>query len=150
MPSQVMVIYERSRRTVEEGVQPFTIVATYCCLIVIPLINMESTDCRLAVTDQGVLVIVSVYFPSPKRLLRRDLRALLALGYAVVLFGDFNCKSTRWGCPNNNCNGNKLDRFEDRLDLEIIALSTATYIPDNVRNRPSTLDIVPTKGVALN
>ncbi|GBP83461.1 hypothetical protein EVAR_103342_1 [Eumeta japonica] len=58
-----------------------------------PLTNMEATGCRLAMTGHSTLVIVSVYLPSPKRLLRRDLRALFALGDAVILFGDFNCKT---------------------------------------------------------
>ncbi|GBP77505.1 hypothetical protein EVAR_98958_1 [Eumeta japonica] len=58
-----------------------------------PLINMEATGCRLAMTGHSTLFIVSVYLPSPKRLLRRDLRALFALGDAVILFGDFNCKT---------------------------------------------------------
>ncbi|GBP12390.1 hypothetical protein EVAR_75812_1 [Eumeta japonica] len=48
---------------------------------------MEATGCRLAMTGHNTLVIVSVYLPSPKRLLRRDLRALFALGDAVILFG---------------------------------------------------------------
>ncbi|GBP89030.1 RNA-directed DNA polymerase from mobile element jockey [Eumeta japonica] len=65
----------------------------HCCPIDIPpLINMEATGCRLAMTDHRTLIIVSVYLPSPKPLHRRDLKALLALGDAVILFGDFNCK----------------------------------------------------------
>ncbi|GBP44429.1 hypothetical protein EVAR_39437_1 [Eumeta japonica] len=53
----------------------------HCCLIDIPpLINMEATGCRLAMTGHRTLVIVSVYLPSPQPLHRRDLRALLALG----------------------------------------------------------------------
>ncbi|GBP60591.1 RNA-directed DNA polymerase from mobile element jockey [Eumeta japonica] len=47
-------------------------------------------------------------------------------------------------------NGEKLDRLQDRLEFEIIAPSTATYFPYNDSNRPSTLDIALTKGVALN
>ncbi|GBP51751.1 RNA-directed DNA polymerase from mobile element jockey [Eumeta japonica] len=76
-----------------------------------PLTNMEVTGCRLAMTGHSTLVIVSVYLPSPKRLLRRDLRGLFALGDAVILFGDFNCKNIRWGCPSNNDNGIKLDEL---------------------------------------
>ncbi|GBP16720.1 hypothetical protein EVAR_13341_1 [Eumeta japonica] len=82
---------------------------------------MEATGCRLTMTVHSVLIIISVYLSSPKRLLRRDLRALLALGDAVILSGQ-----------------------------EIIAPSTATYLLDDVRNRPSTLDIALTKRVALN
>ncbi|GBP11390.1 hypothetical protein EVAR_92903_1 [Eumeta japonica] len=58
-----------------------------------PLINMEATGCRLAMTGHSTLVIVSVYLLSPKRLLRRDLRALFALGDAVILFDDFIVKT---------------------------------------------------------
>ncbi|GBP44588.1 RNA-directed DNA polymerase from mobile element jockey [Eumeta japonica] len=94
-----------------------------------PLTNMEATGCRLAMTGHSTLVIVSVYLPSPKRLLRRDLRALFALADAIILFCDFNCKSIRWGCPSNNYNGIKLDDFEDRLDFGIIAPSTSTCFP---------------------
>ncbi|GBP41497.1 hypothetical protein EVAR_24416_1 [Eumeta japonica] len=44
---------------------------------------MEATDCRLAMTGHGTLLLVSVYLPSPQKLLRRNLRALLALGDAA-------------------------------------------------------------------
>ncbi|GBP61825.1 RNA-directed DNA polymerase from mobile element jockey [Eumeta japonica] len=115
-----------------------------------PLTNMEATGCRLAMTGHSTLVIVSVYLPSPKRLLRRDLRALFALGDAVILFGDFNCENIRWGCPSNNYNGIKLDELEDRLDFGIIAPSTSTCFPHVVTHRSSTIDIALTKGVALN
>ncbi|GBP26871.1 hypothetical protein EVAR_16451_1 [Eumeta japonica] len=72
----------------------------HCCPIDIPpLINMEATGCRLAMTGHRTLVIVSVYLPSPQPLHRRDLRALLALGDAVILFGDFNCKNPRGVVP---------------------------------------------------
>ncbi|GBP50655.1 hypothetical protein EVAR_34163_1 [Eumeta japonica] len=47
---------------------------------------MEATGCRLAMTGHSTLVIVSVYLPSQNSLLRRDLRALFALGDAVILF----------------------------------------------------------------
>ncbi|GBP32093.1 RNA-directed DNA polymerase from mobile element jockey [Eumeta japonica] len=123
----------------------------HCCPIDIPpLINMEATGCRLAMTGHRTLIIVSVYLPSPKPLHRRDLKALLALGDAVILFGDFNCKNPRWGCPVLDYNGDKLDRLQDRLDFEIIAPPTATHFPHNVTHRPSTIDIALTKGVALN
>ncbi|GBP64385.1 RNA-directed DNA polymerase from mobile element jockey [Eumeta japonica] len=99
----------------------------HCCPIAIPsLINMEATGCRLAMTGHRTIVVVSVYLPSPKPLLRSDLRALLALGDAVILFGDFNCKNPRWGCATMDRNGEKLDRLQDRLEFEIIAPSTAT------------------------
>ncbi|GBP36446.1 Probable RNA-directed DNA polymerase from transposon BS [Eumeta japonica] len=104
----------------------------HCCPIDIPpLINMEATGCRLAMTGHRTLIIVSVYLPSPKPLHRRDLKALLALGDAVILFGDFNCKNPRWGCPVLDYNGDKLDRLQDRLDFEIIAPPTATHFPHN-------------------
>ncbi|GBP83603.1 hypothetical protein EVAR_61217_1 [Eumeta japonica] len=68
----------------------------HCCPIAIPsLINMEATGCRLAMTDHRTLVIVSVYLSSSKPLLRSDRRAFLALGDAVIFFGDFNCKNPR-------------------------------------------------------
>ncbi|GBP16228.1 RNA-directed DNA polymerase from mobile element jockey [Eumeta japonica] len=111
---------------------------------------MEATGCRLAMTGHSTIVIVSIYLPSPKPLLRSDLRALLDLGDAVILFDDFNCKNPRWGCAVMDENGEKLDRLQDRLEFEIIAPSTATYFPHNDTYRTSTLDIALTKGVALN
>ncbi|GBP90021.1 RNA-directed DNA polymerase from mobile element jockey [Eumeta japonica] len=106
---------------------------------------MEATGCRLAMTGHRTIIIVSVYLPSPKPLLRSDLRALLALGDAVILFGDFNCKNPRWGCAIMNENGEKLDQLQDRLEFEIIAPSTATYFPHNDTYRTSILDIALTK-----
>ncbi|GBP00170.1 hypothetical protein EVAR_62499_1 [Eumeta japonica] len=50
----------------------------HCCPIKIPpLVNMEATGCRLAMTGHRTIIIVSVYLPSPKPLLRSDLRAPL-------------------------------------------------------------------------
>ncbi|GBP46772.1 hypothetical protein EVAR_10739_1 [Eumeta japonica] len=73
--------YERTGHTVVRGVPLCTTDAPYIAAINIPpLTNMEATGCRLAMTGHSTLVIVSVYLPSPKRLLRRDLRALFALG----------------------------------------------------------------------
>ncbi|GBP77462.1 RNA-directed DNA polymerase from mobile element jockey [Eumeta japonica] len=109
---------------------------------------MDATGCRLAMTGHGTLVIVSIHLPPPKKLPRCDLRALLALGNAVILFGDFNYKNHRWGCPTINYNGDKLNRLEDRLDFEIIAPSTSTYFPNIITNRPSTLDIALTRTCA--
>ncbi|GBP67587.1 RNA-directed DNA polymerase from mobile element jockey [Eumeta japonica] len=151
-PSQATYSYERTGRTLEEAIQPFTIVARSIAVTIAipPLVNMEATGCRLAMTGHRTIVIVSVYLPSPKPLLRSDLRALLALGDAVILFGDFNCKNPRWGCAVTDENGEKLDRLQDRLEFEIIAPATATYFTYNDSNRPSTLDIALTKGVALN
>ncbi|GBP31020.1 hypothetical protein EVAR_81920_1 [Eumeta japonica] len=54
---------------------------------------MEATGCRLATTSQGTIVIVSAYLPATKQLIRSE--TLLALGNAVILYGDFNCKSPR-------------------------------------------------------
>ncbi|GBP56338.1 Probable RNA-directed DNA polymerase from transposon BS [Eumeta japonica] len=118
-----------------------------------PLTNMEVTGCRLAMTGHSTLVIVSVYLPSPKRLLRRDLRALFALGDAVILFDDFNCKNIRWGCPSNNYNGIKLDELEDRLDFGIIAPSKSTllrqYTVSRLYHRPVILKMGPPDGARL-
>ncbi|GBP88541.1 RNA-directed DNA polymerase from mobile element jockey [Eumeta japonica] len=148
----------------------------HCCpLDIPPLTNMEATGCRLAMTDHSVLVIVSVYL-SPRRrtasislsykkhIIPNKPKACSIAGYvqlranrtysrdAVILFGDLNSKSTRWGSPVNNYNGNKLNRLEDRreFDFEIVTPSAATHVPNNDRHRPSVLDIAITKGVALN
>ncbi|GBP52998.1 RNA-directed DNA polymerase from mobile element jockey [Eumeta japonica] len=144
--------YERTGRTLEEAVPAlYYNRLLHCCPITIPpLVNMEATGCRLAMTGHSTIVIVSVYLPSPKPLLRSDLRALLGLGDAVILFGDFNSKNPRWGCAVMDENGEKLDRLQDRLEFEIIAPSTATYFPHNDTYRTSTLDIALTKGDALN
>ncbi|GBP02309.1 hypothetical protein EVAR_85403_1 [Eumeta japonica] len=45
-----------------------------------PLINIEASACRLAMTGHGTLIIVSVYLPPHKPLLRSDIETLLALG----------------------------------------------------------------------
>ncbi|GBP88953.1 RNA-directed DNA polymerase from mobile element jockey [Eumeta japonica] len=65
----------------------------HCCPVDTPqLINLEVTACKLAMSGHGTLIIVSVYLPSSKQLLRSDLESLLALGEHVILFGDFNSK----------------------------------------------------------
>ncbi|GBP32127.1 hypothetical protein EVAR_80894_1 [Eumeta japonica] len=60
-----------------------------------PPINFEATGCRLSMSGYGTIIIVSVYLPPRKELLRSDDETLLALGDAVILFGDLNSKSTQ-------------------------------------------------------
>ncbi|GBP43739.1 hypothetical protein EVAR_29721_1 [Eumeta japonica] len=70
-----------------------------CCPIVLSnLSNIEGTGCRLVMMGHRTLVIVSIYLSSSKKLLRSDIEAFLVLRDAVILFGDFNCKNTNWGC----------------------------------------------------
>ncbi|GBP52734.1 RNA-directed DNA polymerase from mobile element jockey [Eumeta japonica] len=100
-----------------------------------PLTNMEATGCRLAMTGHSTLVIVSVYLPSPKRLLRRDLRALFALGDAVILFGDFNCK-------NINAYTNDVPRpSSSGVQLALFADDTALFYGN--RNRSTRFTLLP-------
>ncbi|GBP94600.1 Probable RNA-directed DNA polymerase from transposon BS [Eumeta japonica] len=89
-----------------------------------PLINLEASACRLAMTGHGTLIIVSVYLPPKKPLLRSDIETLLALGDAVILFGDLNSKNTDWRCNTTKAT--------------------------NVRHRPEILDLVVLKGVVQN
>ncbi|GBP09350.1 Probable RNA-directed DNA polymerase from transposon BS [Eumeta japonica] len=98
-------------------------------------------------TSPGTLVIVLVYFPSPKKFLQCNLKTLLALEDAVTLFDDFNCKIPRCGFPTTNYNGDKLNQIEDRPNFEIIAPSTSTYYPDIATNTPSTLYSALTKRI---
>ncbi|GBP88207.1 Probable RNA-directed DNA polymerase from transposon BS [Eumeta japonica] len=58
-------------------------------------------------TGHGILILVAVFQPPKKKLLRGDLEALFALGDAVILFGDFNSKSTNWKCNYFNRNDRK-------------------------------------------
>ncbi|GBP52613.1 Probable RNA-directed DNA polymerase from transposon X-element [Eumeta japonica] len=96
---------------------------------------------ELAMTGYGTIVIVSIYLLPSKALLRSDLKTLFALGDAVILFGDFNCKHTDWRCPISNTNG----RFKSNSGPD------AVYGPmvAHIWSRPSILHITLTKGVSL-
>ncbi|GBP86522.1 hypothetical protein EVAR_69042_1 [Eumeta japonica] len=60
--------YERTGRTLVGGTALYYSRSLHCCPIDIPpLINMEATGCRLAMTGHHTLIIVSVYLPSPNR-----------------------------------------------------------------------------------
>ncbi|GBP86551.1 RNA-directed DNA polymerase from mobile element jockey [Eumeta japonica] len=122
-----------------------------CSPIDIPsLINLEATGCRLTMSSHGAIIIISVYLPPKKELLRSDVETLFALGDAVILFGDLNSKSTKWRCNYTNANGRKMIDLAKDLHFDVIAPPTQTYFPDNVRNRPDILDIALMRGVALN
>ncbi|GBP89043.1 Probable RNA-directed DNA polymerase from transposon BS [Eumeta japonica] len=73
-----------------------------------------------------------------------------ATGDAVILFGDFNCKHTNWGCAVSNPGGNKLAKLSRKLKFDIVAPLTPTHYPDDLVSRPSTIDIAITKEIALN
>ncbi|GBP72647.1 hypothetical protein EVAR_83157_1 [Eumeta japonica] len=88
----------------------------YCCPIdTPPLVNIEATACRLSMTGHDILILVSIYLPPRKKLLRSYLEALFALEDAVILFGDFNSKSTNWNCNYTNSNGRKMEAFAEDI-----------------------------------
>ncbi|GBP36782.1 RNA-directed DNA polymerase from mobile element jockey [Eumeta japonica] len=121
--------------------------ALYCCPMDIPpLTNIEATACRLSTIGHGVLTLVSVYLPPKKKLLRSDLKVLLALGDAVILFGDFNSKNTNWKCNYTNYNGRKMEALAEDLHFNIITPPTPTFYHNNVRYRPDILDIALMRG----
>ncbi|GBP59900.1 RNA-directed DNA polymerase from mobile element jockey [Eumeta japonica] len=101
-------------------------------------------------TGHGTLIIVSVYLPPHKPLLRSDIETLLALGDAVILFGDLNSKNTDWRSNTTNTSGRMLATLAEDHDLAIIAPLTPTYLPANVRHRPNILDLAILKGVVLS
>ncbi|GBP87555.1 RNA-directed DNA polymerase from mobile element jockey [Eumeta japonica] len=93
-------------------------------------------------TGHGILILVSVYLPLKKELLRSDLKALFALGDAVILFGDFNSKNSNWNCSYSNRNGKELEALASDLQFNIDTPLTPTYYPNNFNYRPDILDIV--------
>ncbi|GBP73624.1 RNA-directed DNA polymerase from mobile element jockey [Eumeta japonica] len=122
----------------------------YCCLIdTSPLINIEATACRLSVIGHGILILVSVYLPPKKELLRSDLEALFALGDAVILFSDFNSKSTNRKCNYFNRNSRKMEALAKNLHFNIVTPLYPTHYPNNNNQRSDILNIAPMKGVAL-
>ncbi|GBP48356.1 RNA-directed DNA polymerase from mobile element jockey [Eumeta japonica] len=124
--------------------------ALYCCPIDIPqLINIEASACKLSMTGHSILILVSIYLPPKKELLRSDLEALFALGDAVILVGDFNSKNSNWKCNYTNRNGREMEAFAESLHFEIVTPLTPTHYPNNINHRPDILDIALMKGVAL-
>ncbi|GBP82986.1 RNA-directed DNA polymerase from mobile element jockey [Eumeta japonica] len=122
----------------------------HCCPVDAPqLINLEVTACKLAMSGHGTLIIVSVYLPSSKQLLRSDLESLLALGEHVILFGDFNSKNIEWNCVETNTNGRILADLRDTLEFDVIAPLNPTHFPDKDGDRPDILDIALMKNVNL-
>ncbi|GBP94768.1 RNA-directed DNA polymerase from mobile element jockey [Eumeta japonica] len=111
---------------------------------------LEATGCRLAMTGHRTLVFVLIYLSPSKKLLRGDTETLLALGGSVILFGDFNCKNTNWGCAVSNPGSNKLAKLLRKLKFDIMAPLTLTHYADDLVSHPSIIDIAITKGVAFN
>ncbi|GBP46716.1 RNA-directed DNA polymerase from mobile element jockey [Eumeta japonica] len=122
----------------------------HCCpMDTPPLINLEATACKLAMSGHGTLIIVSVYLPSSKQLLQSDLESLLALCEHVILFGDFNSKNIEWNCVYTNTNGRILADLRDTLEFDVIAPLTPTHFPDKDRDCPDILDIALLRNVNL-
>ncbi|GBP48567.1 hypothetical protein EVAR_38542_1 [Eumeta japonica] len=69
-------------------------------------------------------------------MLRSDLEALLALGDAVIIFGDLSSKSTNWNYSNRN-------------GREMVALAEDFHFNIVTPLRPDILDIAVMKGVAM-
>ncbi|GBP39666.1 RNA-directed DNA polymerase from mobile element jockey [Eumeta japonica] len=100
-------------------------------------------------TGHGVLILVSVYLPPKKKLLRSDIEAPFALEDDVILFGDLNSKITNWKCNYSNSNGREMVALAEDLHFNIITLLTPTHYLNDVNRRPDILDIALMKGVAL-
>ncbi|GBP66103.1 RNA-directed DNA polymerase from mobile element jockey [Eumeta japonica] len=119
----------------------------YCCPIDIPpLDNIEATACRLSMSGHGVLILVSVYLP--KKNCSGRFRNTLALGDAVILFGDFNSKTLTGNVIILTATEEKWRPSAD-LHFDIITPLTPTHYPNDVNRRPDILDIALLKGVAL-
>ncbi|GBP57232.1 RNA-directed DNA polymerase from mobile element jockey [Eumeta japonica] len=101
-------------------------------------------------SGHGTIIIISVFLPPRKELLRSDIETLLALGDSVTLFGDLNSKSTQWRCNYTNANGRIMIDLAKDLHFDVTAPPIHTYFPDNVRYRPDILDIALMREVALN
>ncbi|GBP37381.1 RNA-directed DNA polymerase from mobile element jockey [Eumeta japonica] len=112
-----------------------------------PLIDLVAIGCRLSMSGYSTIIIISVYLPSRKELLRSDIVTLLALGDAVILFGDLNSKSTQWRCNYTNANERKMIDLAKDLHFDVIASSTHTYFTNNIRHRPDILDIALTNEI---
>lgn len=114
-----------------------------------PLVNLEASCCRLAMTGHAPITIAACYHSGNKPLLRSDLEALLSLDSAVILAGDFNSKHVLWGCNATNVRGNLLDSLAEELNFDIIPPSTPTFFPGDLTKRPDILDLALLKGIAL-
>ncbi|GBP58043.1 RNA-directed DNA polymerase from mobile element jockey [Eumeta japonica] len=122
----------------------------YCCLIdTPPLVNIEATACRLSMTGHGILISVLVYLPPKKELLQSDLEALFALGDAVILFGNFNSKSTNWNCNFTNRHSREMEALAEDIHFNVVPPLSPTHYHSNDNYRPDILDIALMKGVAL-
>ncbi|GBP24681.1 hypothetical protein EVAR_15887_1 [Eumeta japonica] len=82
----------------------------YCCpLDIPPLLKFEASTCKLTMTGHGTLIIVSVNLPLKKRLLRSDIKILLALGDAVILFDDLNTSTGQSRADGILCQSDAID-----------------------------------------
>ncbi|GBP32233.1 RNA-directed DNA polymerase from mobile element jockey [Eumeta japonica] len=100
-------------------------------------------------TGHSILILVSVFLPPKKELLRRDLEVLFALGDAVILFGDINSKNSNWKYNHLNKKSREMEAPCESLRFDIVTPLTPTYYPNNINYRPDILDIAPMRGVGL-
>ncbi|GBP18029.1 hypothetical protein EVAR_16975_1 [Eumeta japonica] len=98
-------------------------------------------------TGHGVLILVLVYLPPKKKLLRSDLEILIVLKDAVILFGDLNSKSTNWKCNYSNRNGRKMVGLAEDLYFNIVTPLTPIHYPNDVNRSPDILYIALAKGI---
>ncbi|GBP68339.1 Probable RNA-directed DNA polymerase from transposon BS [Eumeta japonica] len=82
-------------------------------------------------TDHGTLIIISVYLPPKKELLRSDIETFLAVKDTVILFGNLNSKNTSWRCNYTNSNEHEMVELAENLHFDVITPPRPTYFPDN-------------------
>lgn len=108
------------------------------------LASLEAVAARIK-TNNGHLLIVSIYLPPDRSLDPKDLNKITNLSDNVIIFGDFNCKHPTWNCFGYNSNGKKLLNYCTNNNLIIHAPDEPTYYPPQARFRPSVIDLYVTK-----
>ena len=112
-------------------------------------IQIEATLIQIS-TNNGKIIVGSLYNPPKQELRKTDLETLFNIGNRTILAGDLNAKNPEWHSLVINPNGRRLKRYSDELDIIIDAPQTPTRYSNIEHHRADVLDIVTYKGLTIS
>lgn len=106
------------------------------------LTSIEAVCVQIYLENSTTMKIISAYKPPNLRLSENDIRVMFEGNDPTIALGDFNCKSTLWGCRTNNPNGTRLEAMSLNHNVVVIAPDEPTHYPYRNDHQPDILDIM--------
>lgn len=113
-------------------------------------LTLDGVDIETITIELGDKTKVVGLYKNPRyRLTTADLNRIFSWSSRMIVMGDMNCAHPSWNCNRTNPSGTVLYKFVMESDRVLMHHpDTPTHYPYN-GDRPSTIDLVLTKGIGV-